>query len=95
MDSLPAVWWHFLPSILRGSEEEELTFLWHGTTSGQEEGAGCCLVGRVRERGGGKRRNEREEGGRVRNERKEESRMRRGRERREGKKRKEIFKGRK
>lgn len=38
---------------------------------------------------------EREEGGRVRNERKEGSRMRRGRERREGKKRKEIFKGRK
>ena len=73
---LPAVWWHFPPPILRGSGEEESTFLWCGTTLGQEGGAGCCLVSLSNRRE--EKRKERKKG------RREERREGRREEKREG-----------
>ena len=61
---------------MRGSGEEESTFLWCVTTSGQEGGVECCLVGLRNRRE--RRRKERREG------RREERREGRREERWEG-----------
>ena len=74
---------------MRGSGEEESTLLWCVTTSGQEGGVECCLVGlrnrkegRRKERREGRREGRREERREGRREKRWEGRRKERREER-------------